>query len=106
MNRRRDLGETAVHLSLTRPVLLFGAEADVVVAEMVIAALYLAFLGPKLITFAVIGLLFAVAHPVAVAAAQKDSVLLKIYLRHLAYRAYYPAASRFDAPLRKVATTR
>lgn len=90
---RRDLPETPLHASLVRPILLAGAER-----EMVLIEIFFTTLGPRLATLAVLSGLALVVHPLLLRAAKYDPDLAKVYLRHIRYRRFYPARPHPEAP--------
>ena len=97
--QRRDLSEIPLHASLVRPILLAGAEREMVLVEVFLAAAFFAALGPHLLTLGVLGALALVVHPLLLRAAKYDSDLAKIYLRHIRYRRFYCARPHPEAPL-------
>lgn len=92
----------AIHASLIRPILLMGAERELVLISAIIAAVLVMSLERPL--FAVVGLVFwALSVAALQRAAKNDPLLSRVYLRHTRYRAYYPAHSRVTA---RVSSTR
>ena len=61
--QRRDLSEIPLHPSLVRPILLAGAEREMVLVEVFLAAAFFAALGPHLLTLGVLAALALVVHP-------------------------------------------
>lgn len=96
---RRDLPETPLHASLVRPVLLAGAEREMALLEIFLAATFLTALGPRLVTLGVVLALALLVHPLLVRAAKYDPDLAKLYLRHIRYRRFYPARPHPEAPV-------
>ena len=82
-----------IHVSLIRPILLMGAERELVLTSAIIAAVLVMSLERPL--FAVVGVVFwAVTVAALQRAAKNDPLLSRVYLRHTRYRAYYAAQSR------------
>jgi type IV secretion system protein VirB3 len=82
-----------IHLSLIRPILLMGAERELVLISAIIAAVLVMSLERPL--FAVVGVVFwALTVGALQRAAKNDPLLSRVYLRHTRYRAYYAAQSR------------
>ncbi len=82
-----------IHVSLIRPILLMGAERELVLTSAIIAAVLVMSLERFL--FAVVGVVFwALSVAALQRAAKNDSLLSRVYMRHTRYRAYYPAQSR------------
>lgn len=91
-----------IHASLIRPILLMGAERELVLISAIIAAVLVMSLERPL--FAVVGAVFwALSIAVLQRAAKNDPVLSRVYLRHTRYRTYYPAQSRVTS---RVSSTR
>jgi type IV secretory pathway TrbD component len=101
VDRRRDLAETPVHQSLTRPILLGGVEKDVAMLEILVGGAILALAGPTLVTFAVLASFLFVINPLLLAPlAERDPQAFGVYLRHIQYLPSYPAASTHLTALR------
>jgi type IV secretion system protein VirB3 len=82
-----------IHVSLIRPILLMGAERELVLISAIIAAVLVMSLERPL--FAVVGVVFwALTVASLQRAAKNDPLLSRVYLRHARYRAYYAAQSR------------
>jgi type IV secretion system protein VirB3 len=82
-----------VHLSLIRPILLMGAERELVLSSGIIAAVLVMSL--ERLVFTVTGVLFWTMSLAALQrAAKADPQFSRVYLRHVRYRAYYAAQSR------------
>ena len=91
-----------VHLSLIRPILLMGAERELVLSSGIIAAVLVMSL--ERLIFTVAGVLFWTASLAALQrAAKADPQFSRVYLRHVRYRAYYAAQSRTTS---RIATIR
>jgi type IV secretory pathway TrbD component len=85
-----------VHLALTRPLLLMGCEREALLISATIAATLVFVIGQ--IAFAILGILFwVVAVAVLQRMAKADFQMLKVYLRHVRYKTFYPAQSSVAA---------
>jgi len=81
-----------IHRSLIRPQLLLGGERELVLMLAVIAGIFILMLFSWWAFFTglalwVVGIFFLVR------AAKHDPVLSTTFIRHLAYRRFYPAAA-------------
>ncbi len=94
----RDSLETPIHPSLVRPILLAGAERELVLVNAIVIAVLLLGIGPHPLTISTAALLATAGHSALVLAARFDPQMLRIYARHIHYRAYYPARAPFNAP--------
>ncbi|HZZ65953.1 MAG TPA: conjugal transfer protein TrbD [Candidatus Baltobacteraceae bacterium] len=92
---------TPVRQSLCRPMLLAGAERELVVATGMIAAILIFALGHLITTVAGIAL-WLVCFVVLQRMAKYDPHLSRVFIRHMNKRPYYPAAAGFNAPAPKV----
>lgn len=91
-------GEEPIHAALTRPILVFGAERELALITVGLAVL-LSLAGgfrPLPLGLALI-LLFGVL-PMLRLAAKHDVQLSRVYVRHIRYQSFYPAAAHPDAP--------
>ncbi len=95
--RERSL-ETPLHPSLIRPILLGGAERELVVVNAIVIAALVLGIGPHPLTFLTAALLATAGHSALVLAASYDPQMWRVYSRHLAYRTYYPARALTTAP--------
>ena len=87
----------AIHLSLIRPILLLGAERELVLLSGVVAAILVMSL--QRVVFTVIGVVVWITSVALLQrAAKADPQLSRVYLRQTRYRGYYPAQSRPTAP--------
>jgi type IV secretory pathway TrbD component len=85
-----------IHTSLIRPILLMGAERELVLISAIIAAILVMSL--ERLLFAVVGVVFwALSLAALQRAAKSDPQFSRVYLRHTHYRAYYAAQSRVTA---------
>jgi type IV secretion system protein VirB3 len=85
-----------IHHSLMRPILLMGAERDLVLITAIIAAvLVLSLQRPLFIAAGVV--IWSLGLGALQRAAKADPQLSRVYLRHVRYRAFYEAQSRVSA---------
>jgi type IV secretion system protein TrbD len=85
-----------IHISLIRPILLMGAERELVLTSAIIAAVLV--MSIERLLFAVVGAVFwALSLAALQRAAKADPQFSRVYLRHTRYRAYYAAQSRTTA---------
>jgi type IV secretion system protein TrbD len=90
-----------IHLSLIRPILLMGAERELVLISGILAAVLVMSLARLL--FTIIGVVFwALSLGALQRAAKSDPQFTRVYLRHTRYRAYYAAQSRATSRLSAV----
>jgi type IV secretion system protein VirB3 len=90
-----------IHMSLIRPILLMGAERELVLISGILAAVLVMSLARLL--FTVIGVVFwALSLAALQRAAKSDPQFSRVYLRHTRYRAYYAAQSRSTSRLSTV----
>ena len=86
-----------LHPSLTRPVLLAGAERELVLVNVIMMTALILGVGWHPASVGTALLLATVGHWGLVQAAKVDPQLCRIYLRHLRYPAYWPAQGRVSA---------
>ncbi len=91
--------QETLHVSLTRPILLGGAERQLVIIEVTTVLALLLGVGLHLATIALAVLITMVGHPMLRAMAKSDPQMLGVYVRHLRYATYYPAQTHPNAPL-------
>lgn len=89
---------STIHQSLTRPILLAGAERQLAIANWITAAALILGCGLHWYTVAMGILLVTVGHWALVQAAKFDSQLSQVYVRHIRYQDYYPARAAIFAP--------
>jgi type IV secretion system protein TrbD len=90
-----------IHLSLIRPILLMGAERELVLISGILAAVLVMSLARLL--FTIIGVVFwALSLGALQRASKSDPQFTRVYLRHTRYRAYYAAQSRATSRLSAV----
>lgn len=80
-----------IRQSLVRPVLIAGAERELVIANYTIILALILGIGLNWITILASTFLATVGHWILVKLAEKEPELRKTYLRHISYRDYYPA---------------
>jgi type IV secretory pathway TrbD component len=96
--KRDDRRVSAIHQSLTRPILLAGAERQLALANWITAAGLIFGSGLHWYTIAMGVLLLTLGHWALVQAAKFDPQLSRVYVRHIRYQDYYPARASIDAP--------
>ncbi len=89
---------SAIHQSLTRPILLAGAERPLAIANWITAAALIFGGGLHWYTVAMGAFLLTVGHWALVQAAKFDPHLSQVYVRHIRYQDYYPARAPISAP--------
>jgi type IV secretory pathway TrbD component len=82
---------SAIHQSLTRPILLAGAERPLAIANWITAAALTLGAGLHWYTLAMGLFLLTIGHWALVQAAKFDPQLSRVYVRHIRYQDYYPA---------------
>jgi len=90
-----------IHASLSTPILLLGAERQLVLLSGLIAAVLVLSLARPV--FVIVGALFWLLSLAALRRAAKfDPQFSRIYLRHTRYADYYAAQSRATAAIARV----
>jgi type IV secretory pathway TrbD component len=88
---------TRVRQSLLRPLLILGGERELVLGSGMIAAMLIFSLGD--LVLAGVGIAFWVVSLIVFQRmAKNDPQLLRVYVRHLNKKIYYPAQSHWNAP--------
>ena len=90
---------TPIHPSLVRPILLGGAERELVLINVILIVILVLGVGPHPLTFLLALLLGSAGHTLLVLAARFDPQIWRVYARHVIYQPFYPAAASFHAPL-------
>ena len=80
-----------IHPSLTRPLLVGGAERELVLVNGTIIAALIFGVGFHSVSLTTAGLLATAGHWALTRAAKYDPRLSRIYVRHVRYQSYYPA---------------
>jgi type IV secretion system protein VirB3 len=88
---------SAIHRSLTQPILLGGAERPLAIANWITAAALIFGGGLHWYTVAMGAFLLTVGHWALVQAAKFDPQLSKVYVRHIRYQDCYPARAPISA---------
>ena len=88
---------SAIHQSLTRPILLAGAERPLAISNWITAAALIFGGGLHWYTVALGTFLLTVGHWALVQAAKFDPQLSQVYVRHIRYQDYYPARAPISA---------
>src|SRR5438552_2092172 len=86
-----------IHLALTRPLLLAGAERELVLVNGTIIAALIFGVGFHWASLTVAILLATVGHWGLTRAAKHDPQLSRVYVRHIRYQEYYPARAAVQA---------
>jgi type IV secretion system protein TrbD len=86
-----------VHPSLIRPLLLGGAERELVLVNVVVIAALIFGVGFHWLSLTVAAVLATIGHWLLVQAANVDPYLSRIYKRHLDYDAFYSAQASVRA---------
>jgi type IV secretory pathway TrbD component len=85
-----------VHLSLTRPLLMMGCEREPLILSALLAVTMVFML--RSLVLAIGGVAFwVIAVGVLQRMAKSDSMLSKIYMRHVKYRSFYAAEASVHA---------
>ena len=93
---------STIHQSLSRPLLLAGAERAPAIANWITAAAIFFGGGLHWYTVATSGLLVTAGHWALVRAAKFDPQLSRVYIRHIRYQVYYPPRASIFAPPARV----
>ena len=80
-----------IHPSLTRPVLLAGAERELVLVNGTIVAALIFGVGVHWTSLTMAAVLATLGHWALTRAAKHDPHLSRIYIRHVRYQDHYPA---------------
>ena len=88
---------TPIHPSLTRPLLLAGAERELVLVNGTIIAALLFGVGFHWASITVAILLETAGHWGLTRAAKHDPQMSSVYVRHVRYQDYYPARAAVRA---------
>jgi type IV secretion system protein VirB3 len=83
-----------IHRSLTRPVLLAGADRELVLANGVVVTALLFGIGLSRYTVAISAALLILGHWGLVLLSKYDPQIRQVYMRHIQLAEYYPAAPR------------
>src|SRR5216117_1794319 len=87
-----------IHLALTRPLLLAGAERELVLMNGTLIAALIFGVGFHWASLTMAILLCTVGHWGLTRAAKHDPQLCRVYVRHIRYQEYYPARAAVQAP--------
>ncbi len=87
------LRKIPIYRSLTRPSLLIGAERELVLVTGMLAAM-LIFAAQTVLGLSLGLLLWGIGVYLLRQMGKADPMMSRIYIRHVQYRAYYPAHSR------------
>ena len=89
---------TPIHQSLSRPLLLAGAERALVLVNGTLIAALIFGVGVHWASLGMAALLATLGHWGLTRAARHDPQLSRIYVRHVRYQEYYPARAAVQAP--------
>ena len=87
-----------IHASLTRPVLLAGADRELTLVNAVVCFALLFGIGASRWTLAVVAILATVGQWVLGRVTRYDPDFRRTYTRHVQLQAFYPAAPSVHAP--------
>src|SRR5213594_626848 len=87
-----------IHASLIRPLLLGGAERELVLVNGTIIAALIFGVGFHSVSLTTAGLLATAGHWALTRAARYDPRLSRLYVRHVRYQPYSPARPPIGAP--------
>lgn len=87
-----------IHRSLNRPNLILGGERELVLMTMLFAAM-IAFTASSWVQVAIGVVFWLTVHAMLVEMAKNDPAMSKVYLRHVRYKAFYPAQTGMHAQL-------
>ena len=85
-----------VHGALVRPLLYLGVERLVIALETTLCLALILGVGPALATFAIVGIIVAVVHPVMAWLTAKDPLTTEVYLRSRSYADFYAPHASLD----------
>jgi len=86
-----------IHPSFLQPLLIMGAERELVIVSAVLAAMLIfSFANPYLSMLGLALWIFSIA--VFQRVAKADPLMSRVYVRHTRYRSYYPACAHASAP--------
>ena len=87
----------SIHPSLTRPLLLGGAERELVLVNATIIAALIFGVGFHLASVTVAIVFATIGHWALTRVARHDPQMSRIYIRHVRYQEYYPARASVKA---------
>jgi type IV secretion system protein TrbD len=93
---------SAIHQSLTKPILLGGAERSLAIANWITAVALVLGGGLHWYTIALGTFLLTIGHWALVQAAKFDPQLSRVYVRHTRCQDYYPARASITAPAPRI----
>ncbi len=88
---------TSIHSSLTRPLLLAGAERELVLINGTAIAALIFGVGFHLASVTVAIVFATVGHWALTRVARHDPQMSRIYIRHVRYQEYYPSRASVKA---------
>ena len=93
---RCDVRLVPLHRSLTRPVLLLGADRELTGMNVIFGLALVMGAGLTFATVAVALVQVVVVQSALIYAAKYDAQFRQVYLRHIAYQSVYPARGGAD----------
>jgi type IV secretory pathway TrbD component len=91
MNQVAPLRKVPIHRSLIRPILLGGAERELVIINMTFVIALIFGVGLTKLTIISALLMAIVGQFVLVQMGKRDPMMSRVYLRHIKYNDFYPA---------------
>ena len=88
---------TSIHSSLTRPLLLAGAERELVLINGTAIAALIFGVGFHLASVTVAIMFATIGHWALTRVARHDPQMSRIYIRHVRYQEYYPSRASVKA---------
>ena len=88
---------TSIHSSLTRPLLLAGAERELVLINGTAIAALIFGVGFHLASVTVAIVFATIGHWALTRVARHDPQMSRIYIRHVRYQEYYPSRASVKA---------
>ena len=95
--KKRSLRTVPLHRSLTRPILLGGAERDLVIIEVSLIVALLLGVGFHPLSVGLALFLGTIGHRLLVWIGRQDPQATRVYARHRQYQPFYPAAAGLTA---------
>ena len=90
-----------IRQSLTKPIMIAGAERELMILVGFSSAMILT-AGMSFLATTIAAIVFFVGTYLARALAKEDPYIIKIFLRHIKYRNYYPATEKLEVPEKEI----
>jgi type IV secretory pathway TrbD component len=101
MDNADQVRSIPIHQSFLRPLLMLGAERELVILSAILSAMLVFSLANAY--FAVLGILFWLSSVAVLQRLAKiDPQISRVYVRHVRYRNYYPASGHPRAQMPEV----